>query len=122
MQFMTMIRSVENQDIGDPPAALSEAMGAYAQEGARNGTLVFQGALKGSDAASIVSLVDGSIKVVDGPFTEAKELVGGFGIVEVHSKEEAIELTRRLVQIHADHWPEFTFTCEVREMEVFEAM
>ena len=61
--------------MGPPPPALFEAMGEFAAEGARNGTLVDQGGLLPSEAGAIVSLADGSIKAVDGPFTEAKELV-----------------------------------------------
>jgi hypothetical protein len=56
-----------------------------------------------SAAGAIVSLVNGSIKAVDGPFTEAKELVGGYAVLEVRSKADAVELARRLMQIHKDH-------------------
>ena len=116
MRFMTMVKFDESLPMGPPPPALFEAMGKFAAEGARNGTLVDQGGLLPSAAGAIVSLVDGSIKAVDGPFTEAKELVGGYAVLEVRSKAEAIELAKRLMQIHRDHWPRWEGSCEVRQL------
>ncbi len=119
MKFLAMLKFDESRPIGPPPPALFEAMGAYAEEGFRNGTLLDQGGLMGSDAGAIVSLADGTIKVVDGPFTEAKELVGGYAMIEVGSKAEAIELGRRLMQIHLDHWPGFEGSAELRQLSEF---
>jgi hypothetical protein len=116
MRFMEMLKFDESLPAGPPPPALFEAMAEYAAEGARNGTLVDQGGLLPSAAGAIVSLVDGSIKAVDGPFTEAKELIGGYAVVEVRSKAEAIELAKRLMQIHKDHWPGWEGSCEVRQL------
>ena len=94
MRFMTMVKFDESLPMGPPAPALFEAMGEFAAEGARNGTLVDQGGLLPSAAGAIVSLVNGSIKAVDGPFTEAKELVGGYAVLEVRSKAEAVELAQ----------------------------
>jgi hypothetical protein len=106
----------ESLPAGPSPATLFEAMAEYAAEGARNGTLVDQGGLLPSAAGAIVSLVDGTIKAVDGPFTEAKELIGGYAVLEVRSKAEAVELTKRLMQIHKDHWPGWEGSCELRQL------
>jgi hypothetical protein len=116
VRFMEMLKFDESLPAGPPPPALFEAMAEYAAEGARNGTLVDQGGLLPSAAGAIVSLVDGSIKAVDGPFTEAKELIGGYAVVEVRSKAEAIELAKRLMQIHKDYWPGWEGSCEVRQL------
>jgi hypothetical protein len=116
MRFMSMIKSDESQPFGPAPAALYEAMGAFAQEGYQNGTLIEQGGLGSSAQGAIISLVDGSITVHDGPFTETKELIGGYAVTEVRSKEEAIELARRLLQIHLDTWPGWEGSCEVRQL------
>jgi hypothetical protein len=116
MRFMEMLKFDEALPVGPPPPALIEAMAEYAREGARDGTLVDQGGLLPSAAGAIVSLVDGSIKAVDGPFTEAKELIGGYAVVEVRSKAEAVELAKRLMQIHKDHWPGWEGSCEVRQL------
>src|SRR6478672_5421568 len=99
MRFMTMIKSDESMPWGPPPPALWEAMAAFAKEGALNGTLIEQAGLGSSAQGAIVSLANGSIKVIDGPFAESKELIGGYAVTEVRSKEEAIELGRRLMQI-----------------------
>ena len=69
--------------------------------------------------ATIVSLVDGRIKAVDGPFAEAKELVGGYAVIDVRSREEAVELGRRLMQIHLDNWPGWEGSVEIRQIAEF---
>ena len=120
MKFLTMVKFDESQPIGPPPPALLEAMAAYSEEGIRDGILVDQGGLLPSEAGAVVSLVGGTIKAVDGPFTEAKELVGGYAVIDVHSKAEAVELCRRLMQIHADHWPGFQGSCEIRQLMEFD--
>ena len=116
MRYMAMIKFDENADLGAPPPALFQAMDEFAQEGARNGTLVDQGGLLPSAAGAIVSLVNGAVKTTDGPFTEAKELIGGYAVIEVHSRAEALELARRVIQIHADHWPAWNGSCELRQI------
>jgi hypothetical protein len=92
---MAMLKFDESLPVGPPPPELSQAMGEYAAEGARNGTLVDQGGLLPSAAGAIVSLVDGTIKAVDGPFTEAKEVVAGYSLLEVKTFEEAVEWAKR---------------------------
>ena len=116
MRFMSLIKSDEAMPWGPPPPALYEAMGAFAQEGAVNGTLIEQGGLGSSDQGAIVTLANGSISVLDGPFTETKELIGGYAVTEVRSKQEAIELGRRLLQIHLDNWPGREGSCEIRQL------
>ena len=111
-----MIKSDEAMPYGPPPPALWQAMNEFAQEGAVNGTLVEQGGLGPSAAGAIVSLANGSISVMDGPFTEAKELIGGYAVIEVRTKAEAIELGKRLLQIHLDNWPGWEGSCEVRQI------
>ena len=116
MRFMCLLKSDENQQIDPPPPALFAAMAAFGEEGLRSGVLVEQGGLLPSAAGAIVSLADGQIKATDGPFTEARELVGGYAVIEVGSREEAVDHARRLMQIHADHWPGYQGSCEVRQL------
>jgi len=116
MRFMSLIKSDEAMPWGSAPPALYEAMGAFAQEGAVNGTLIEQGGLGSSAQGAIVTLANGSISVLDGPFTETKELIGGYAVTEVRSKQEAIELGRRLLQIHLDNWPGWEGSCEIRQL------
>jgi len=114
MHYLAMIKSDEAMPYGPPPPALFEAMGAFAQEGAVNGTLVDQVGLGPSEMGAIVSLADGSITATDGPFAETKELIGGYAVIDVRSKAEAVQLARRLLQIHLDNWPGWEGSCEVR--------
>ncbi len=95
MRFMSFIKSDESMPWGPPSPALYEAMAQFAKEGYENGTLIEQGGLGASEQGAIVSLVDNTITVVDGPFTEAKEFVGGYWIIQARSKEEAVELASR---------------------------
>ncbi len=89
MKFMCLMKSDETQPFGPPPPELYAAMEVYVQDGLRSGMVVDMGGLLSSAAGTIVSLVDGTVKATDGPFTEARELVGGYAVVEVHSKAEA---------------------------------
>lgn len=114
MRYLCMMKSSESN--GEPPSSLFEAMGEYDRWGRANGVLVDSQGLLPSGSGAIVSLVDGDIKAVDGPFTEAKELVGGYAVIEVRTREEALELGRRLMQIHKDHWPGFEGSVEIRQI------
>jgi hypothetical protein len=55
--------------------------------------------------------------VIDGPFTEAKEVIGGYAMVEVASMEQALDVARQFMDLHRVHWPEFEGECEVRPVE-----
>jgi hypothetical protein len=115
MRFMALLRADEDAFGGTPPA-VQEAMGAYAREGFTNGTLVELGGLGPSELGAIVSLANGVITAVDGPFTETRELIGGYAVLDVRSRAEAVELARRLLQIHLDNWPGWEGRCEVRQL------
>ncbi|WP_281274053.1 YciI family protein [Agromyces tardus] len=118
MRFLCMVRMDEAQAAEAPPA-IYQAMGAYEQEGRANGTLVESQGLLPSAAGAIVTVADGRAKAIDGPFAEAKELVGGYAVVDVHSRAEAVELGRRLVQLHLDNWPTWNGTVEIRQIAEF---
>jgi hypothetical protein len=66
-----------------------------------------------------VRIVDGHLSVVDGPFVEAKEVIGGYAIFELGSKEEAVALAVEFMQLHKDHMPGWQGTCEVRAFAGF---
>ena len=117
MRFMCMVKMDETPR--EVPQSLYEAMAAYDEEGRRTGVLLLSEGLLPSAAGAIISAVDGKVKAVDGPFAEAKELVGGYAVVDVHSKEEAVELGRRLVQLHLDHIPDWDGTVDIRQIADF---
>ena len=114
MRFMVMIKMRE--DVGPAPQVLTEAMGSEMVALFQSGVMVDAGGLYPGSAAVEVQLRGGEVSITDGPFTEAKELVGGYAIVEVRSREEAIELGRRVIQLHADHWPTWEGSAEVRQI------
>ena len=114
MRFMVMVKMRE--DVGPPTTALMEAMGAEMSELFRSGVMLDAGGLYPSAEATEVRLRGGELSVTDGPFTEAKELIGGYSIVEVRSREEAAELGRRVIQLHKDHWPGWEGSAEVRQI------
>ena len=61
-------------------------------------------------------ITDGKLSVVDGPFVEAKEVIGGYAIFELRDKEEAVASAVEFMQLHSDHMPGWEGTCEVRAM------
>lgn len=117
MRYLCMMKSSESN--GETPPAVYEAMAEYDRWGRANGVLLDSRGLLPSESGAIISLADGDIKAVDGPFTEAKELVGGYAVIEVGTREEALELGRRLMQIHKDFWPGFVGSVEIRQIAEF---
>ena len=114
MRFMTLIKSSENS--GPPPQALMDAIAKLGDESARAGVLVDTGGLAPSAMGARIRLSGGQLTVTDGPFTEAKEIVGGYAFFEVASKEEAIEAARRFMELHRQHWPGWEGETEIRQV------
>jgi hypothetical protein len=114
MRFMTFVKSAE--DCGRPPQALVDAMSTAAEEAIRAGILLDTGALASMARSSRIRLSGGNVVVTDGPFAEGKEVVGGYGVVEARSKEEAMEQAMWLVNVHREHWPEWEGEVEVRQI------
>jgi len=78
------------------------AMGQLIDEMTKAGVLLATEGCQSSAKGARVRLADGTITVTDGPFTESKELIGGFAIIQVKSKEEAVEWTRRFLRVAGD--------------------
>lgn len=114
MRFMTLVKGSENS--GPPPQALMDAMGKAGEQGTKNGTLIETGGLFPTALGSRVRLAGGKLTVTDGPFTEAKEVVGGYAVFEFKSKEEAVEAALQFMQLHKDHWPGWEGETEVRQI------
>jgi hypothetical protein len=96
MRFMIMVKATKETEAGTPPTAeLFEAMAAYHEELARAGVLLDGSGLQPSSKGWRIKYSGDKRSVVDGPFAEAKELVAGYTVIEVKSREEALEWTRR---------------------------
>jgi hypothetical protein len=114
MRFLSLVKSVDNQ--GPPPQALMDAMDKLMAESIADGSLVSTGGLGSSKAMYRIRSAGGKLTPMDGPFTEAKEIVGGFAMLEAPTREAAIESTRKFMEIHAKHWPAWEGECELREI------
>jgi len=113
MRFLSMIRI--NERAGKKPSdKLMADMGKLVEEMTRSGALVDTAGLRPTAEGVRLRLSAGKISVKDGPFTEAKEVIGGYAVLEAKSKAEAIELTKRFLEIHGDEWE---IECEVRQLD-----
>jgi hypothetical protein len=119
MKFLMMIKHTESYRNEEIPKALMEAMGEFVGESMKRGILKDTAGLKPTSEGFRIRLNKGQLKVSDGPFTEAKEVVGGYALVEVPSKEEALEVARQFMELHRVHWPTFEGESEVRQLEEF---
>ena len=114
MMFIIHSEDWRNQSI---PKALNDAMGEFVNAHLKSGALKDTAGLQPTSAGSRIRLSRGKMKITDGPFTEAKEVIGGYAIVEAGSKKEAMDIATKFVDLHRVHWPEFECTCEVRPLE-----
>ena len=114
MRFMMIVKSAEN--LGFPPKPLMDAIGKLSEDAVKAGTMIGSGGLLPTATGTRVRLSGGKVTVIDGPFTEAKEVVGGYAQFELKSKEEAIEGAKRFMELHKEHWPGWEGETEIREM------
>jgi hypothetical protein len=114
MKFMTLVKSAENA--GPPPQALMDAIGQLGMEAGQSGVMVQMGGLLPSAMGARVRVAKGKLTITDGPFTEAKEVVGGYAVYDVGSREDAIEWTRRFMELHREHWPGWEGETELRQI------
>lgn len=113
MRFMTIVKTRETGV--QPSPALIEKIVKLGEDAAKRGVMVQMGGLAPTAQGARARLANGKITVTDGPFTEAKEVIGGFAVYDVPSKREAIEWTRRFLEAHIGLWPQ-ELEVEVRQM------
>lgn len=119
MKYLMLIKHDERYWQQQPPQALMDAMGKFMDESIKNGTLVDTAGLRPTADGARIDLRGGRMKLTDGPFTEAKEIIGGYAIVDAKSKEHAIEVASKFMDLHRVHWPEFDGQCEIRPLADF---
>jgi hypothetical protein len=117
MKYLMVIKHAESYRSQSIPQGLLDAMGKFVDEGFKSGVLKDTAGLKGTAEGFRIRSSGGKLKVTDGPFTEAKEVVGGYALVEVKSREEALDFARRFMELHRVHWPAFDGESEVRPLE-----
>ncbi len=113
-RYLSMIRVDErNSPEGGPSPELSERMSALFEEITKAGVMLDTAGLTPTSDGTRVTWSGGKLSYTDGPFTESKEVVGGYAILQAKDKAEALEWTKRFLQIHEEHW---TVTAEVRQI------
>ena len=99
MRFMIMFKNDMDTEVDVPPCLDLAEMGSFIDHLADEGVLLATEGLKTSAHGARVKVTGGSRAVVDGPFTEAKELIAGFALVQVGSRDEAIDLAEKFLHI-----------------------
>ena len=113
MRFMTIVKTRETT--AQPSPELIDRINKLAEDAGRKGQFVGMGGLGPTAEGARARLANGKITVTDGPFTEAKEIIGGYAIFDVPSKKEAMEYTRRFLEAHIGLWHQ-DLEVEVRQM------
>jgi hypothetical protein len=117
MKYLMLIKHSESYRDQVPPQALMDAMGEFVGQGLKSGVLKDTAGLKPTAEGFRVRSSKNKLTVTDGPFTEAKEIIGGYAMIEVPSRAEALKTAREFMELHRVHWPEFEGECEVRPLE-----
>lgn len=117
MKYLMFIKHSESCRNESIPQGLMDAMGKFVEEGFKSGVLKDTAGLKATSDGFRVRSRGGKLHMSDGPFTEAKEVVGGYALIDVKSESEAREVARQFMELHRVHWPEFDGECEARPLE-----
>ena len=103
MRFMMIVKATKDSEAGAPAnPKLMAAVAQMAEDASKAGVMVDAGGLMPSSQGKRVRVSEGRTSVIDGPFAETKELVGGYAIFDLKSKEEALQMGTQFMQIHAD--------------------
>jgi hypothetical protein len=112
MRFMSIVMSPEPPS--QPNPKLLEAIQKLAEREIKAGRMLDTGGLLPLQTGAQVRIADGKLSVIDGPFIEAKEMIGGYAIFEFRNKEEAVAMAKEFMQLHLEHMPGWEGACEVR--------
>lgn len=101
MRYMMMIKATRESEAGAPPnPQLMAAMAKLTEEAFASGTMIATDGLTPSSQGTRICYSDGTRTITDGPFTETKEVIGGYALVRVNSKAEAIDFANRALEAH----------------------
>ena len=109
-----LVKHSENS--GPPPKELMDAIAILSQEAVAKNSMLGSGGLAPTAQGARVRLSNGKVSVTDGPFTEAKEIIGGYAQFEFASKQEAIDSAVQFMELHRKHWPGWEGETEVRQI------
>jgi hypothetical protein len=114
MKFLTMVKTLNPDVATNPPPAL---MAAIVQLGMEAGIRMTE--TGGMALAATISTQKGQM-ITDGPFAEAKEMVGGYAIYDLDTYEEIVHWTQRFVELHHTHWPQWDGEVTVLHLHQFD--
>lgn len=117
MKYMMLIKHADDYRGKKPPQGLMDAMEGFIGDYIKQGKFLDGAGLKSSHRGKKVRLHNGQLSVIDGPFTETKELVGGYAIMNLENDEEALDVAKKFMELHQKYWPEFEGEGEVRPFE-----
>ena len=112
MRFMYIVTSP--QPMKGPSPELMAAMQILSEREIKAGRMIDNGGLMPLQTGARVRIADGKLSVTDGPFVEAKEVIGGYAIFELRDKDEALAMAKEFMQLHLEHMPGWEGTCELR--------
>jgi hypothetical protein len=115
MRFMMLVKSAEGCG-GNPPKELIDAINKSTEEAVKAGSMIQAGGLVPLEQSTRVRITRGQLTATDGPFTESKEVVGGFAIFEFKSKAEAVKSAVEFMELHRKYWPGWEGETEVRQI------
>lgn len=120
MQFLMLIKIANDADYAagkPPPPELESAMGELMGEWTKAGAMVSAAGLEPTSKGARLRIGSGKVSVLDGPFAESKEVIGGFFLLEAADKPAAVEMTRRFVEVHRQVLgDDFHLECELRQL------
>ena len=115
MKYLSLVKGPEIPMDQIPPAMFA-VIDKYTTEQAKKGVFVSGGGLAPSAESFRVAIRDGQVIVTDGPFTESKEVIGGWAFLSYDSHEEALASAKEFMEMHVKNWPGWEGTCEVRPL------
>lgn len=113
-RFMGFVKMEEG--LGAPPQAIFDAMDVYIGEQAAKGHFLDGGGLFGTEDAVNFIVRKGETTRVDGPYAEAKEVVGGWALLQYDTLDEAIAAQQEFAELHAKHWPDCQMVATLRQV------
>jgi hypothetical protein len=116
VKYFAFVRHPESQRNVPPPPGFMEMMGKFVEKCRRDGSLVDTGGLLESKDGFRIRISDGKLSVTDGPFSESKEIIGGWAILQGRTKEDVMRVATEFMELHRANWPGFEGESEVRAM------
>jgi hypothetical protein len=114
--FISLVPDPDSTATQQPTPEFYGIMGDYVSKAFASGKVIATGAMEPVQQATVVAPVRNEARVIDGPYTEAKELVAGWVLLVADSRDEAIDTASEFVQLHIDNWPGWNGHGRVQEV------